>query len=429
LAGHGKTIGQLLHHRHNKEEKGMTNLHNHIKSITLLTGSLLCLWGLPANGGILVQCPGDADGTADWTGGETQPANTKCMHVGSGDGFVTMADGKLQYMFGFTDLTGIPTNVETGTADILEAGELAANFPAPPILLDEGDEFYLTLTNVGLLMRPDLFDPHTIHFHGFPQASAIFDGVPDVGISINMGSSLTYYYKLNDPGTYMYHCHVEATEHMQMGMIGSLYIRAGQNGESYTYNGKTYTMFVYNDGDGSTGYDREYPIQVNSFDSAFHDASINVQPLPFALMTDNYPLINGRGYPDTVNPDPLPPPEENGGKTSQYENSLITASPGESVLLRISNVNVTRFYTLATLGIRMRIVGKDAKILRGPDGKDLYYKTSSVTLGGGETIDAILDIPADTAPGTTYFLYTTNLNYLSNDAEQFGGMMTEIRIN
>lgn len=394
-----------------------------------MAGVLLCLGGLPAHGGILVQCPGDADGSADWAGGETQPANTKCLHLSSGDGFVTMADGKLQYIFGFSNLTGIPANVETGTADILAAGSLAANFPAPSIVLDEGDDVYLTLTNIGMLNRPDLFDAHSVHFHGFPQSSAIFDGLPDSGVSINMGSSLTYYYKPSDPGTYMYHCHVEAAEHMQMGMLGSLYVRAGQNGETHNYNGRNFTMFAYNDGDGSTGYDKEYPIQIGSFDSAFHDASIDVQPLPFATMFDNYPMLNGRGYPDTVNPDPLTPPVENGDKPSQNESTLITASPGESVLLRISNLNVTRLYTLATLGISMRIVGKDAKQLRGPDGKDLSYKTSSITLGGGESTDAILDIPAETTPGTTYFLYTTNLNYLSNDAEQFGGMMTEIRIN
>jgi len=32
-------------------------------------------------------------------------------------------------------------------------------------------------------------------------------------------------------------------------------------------------------------------------------------------------------------------------------------------------------------------------------------------------------------PAGTYFLYATNLNFLSNDAEDFGGMMTEIVIN
>ena len=56
---------------------------------------------------------------------------------------------------------------------------LAANFPAPTIALNEGDEFYLSLTNVGMVIRPDLFDPHTVHWHGFPTPSPIFDGLPE----------------------------------------------------------------------------------------------------------------------------------------------------------------------------------------------------------------------------------------------------------
>ena len=75
----------------------------------------------------------------------------------------------------------------------------------------------------------------------------------------------------------------------------------------------------------------------------------------------------------------------------------------------------------------MRVVGTGARLLRGPDGKDTSYLTSSVTLGGGETVDVILDT-ADIEPGT-YFLYTTNLNFLSNDKEDFGGIMTEIIIH
>ena len=41
--------------------------------------------------------------------------------------------------------------------------------------------------------------------------------------------------------------------------------------------------------------------------------------------------------------------------------------------------------------------------------------------------DVILET-TDIASGT-YFLYTSNLNYLSNNTEDFGGMMTEIVIN
>ena len=66
-------------------------------------------------------------------------------------------------------------------------------------------------------------------------------------------------------------------------------------------------------------------------------------------------------------------------------------------LLRISNLAITRFYTLQSLGIPMHVVGKDAKLLRGPNGDDLYYDTNSVTVGGGESFDVILDTSGVTA--------------------------------
>jgi FtsP/CotA-like multicopper oxidase with cupredoxin domain len=397
-----------------------------------------------------VQCPGDLNGDAIIDVPDPARPTAKCMHLTSGDGYVTMADGLVMYIFGFADATG------WNPANVMTDGILAAAYPGPIIAIDEGDEFYLSLSNVGMLVRPDLFDPHTVHWHGFPQASTVFDGLPESGLAINMGATLTYYYNVRDPGTYMYHCHVEATEHMQMGMLANLYVRAAQNKTGCADMSCPVAQlggnldptaplgYAYNDGDGSTGYDVEVPIQMSSFDSAFHYASENVQPLPFALMRDDYPMLNGRGYPDTVVAGALPPPNrsgvpgesENGDIVSQYEDALITAMPGQKVLLRISNISITRYYTLQTLGLQMTVVGRDAKLLRGPSpdggitpGKNLYYETNSVSLGGGETNDVIIQIPADAAPGDTYFLYTSNLNFLSNGDEEFGGMMTEIRVS
>lgn len=412
-------------------------------SLSTLVGLLFFSGAATAFGGVNVQCPTDTKGDAV----STNP-DTVCLHLAAGDGFAYMADRKSSYIFGFVDVSGMRTNTQKQKDRVVKKAILANQWPAPTIELNEGQEFYLSLTNVGMIIRPDLFDPHTVHFHGYPESSTVFDGLPESGVSINMGSTLTYYYKLNDPGTYMYHCHVEATEHMQMGMLGNLYIKPLQNGESHTYDGKTYTQFAYNDGDGSTGYDVEYPIQLGSFDGAFHDASESVQPLPFALMRDNYPMINGRGYPDSADPrtdgNPHPiydpsgtlsafdtPPQSGADSiqipTAQPVSSLIKASVGDRILLRISNLAITRYYTLQTNGIKMNVVGRDAKLLRAPNGDDLYYKTNSVTLGGGESVDVILDTTGVT-PGT-YVLYTSNLNYLSNDTDQFGGMMTEIVIN
>jgi hypothetical protein len=372
-----------------------------------------------------VQCPGDTDGDAI-IDIEDPTRQIKCVHLGAGDGFARMADGRELYGFSFSDLTGVPANVA------IDRGILDAQFPAPTLVFNENDEVYLTLTNVGMLIRPDLFDPHTVHFHGFPNASSTFDGVPESSISINGGFSLTYYYNVVEPGTFMYHCHVEAAEHMQMGMLGNLYVHPAQNGQ--VFGG--YDTFVYNDEDGSTGYDVEVPIQIGSFDAAFHDASLLVQPLPFADMHDDYQLLNGRGYPDTTLDGPLPVvpggDKESAGVTSsntssQVVNTVVTATVGDKILLRISNLNVTQYYTLATTGLTMQVVGTGAHILRGPGGTDLYYETSSVTLGGGEAVDVLIDTTG-VAPGT-YLLYSTNLNELSNGTEDFGGMMTEIVIN
>lgn len=400
----------------------------------VIAGAVFSYAGI-ASATVYSQCPGDLNAN----GTNTDPGEVSdaiCMHLTGGDGYIKMADERPLYMFGFGDLTGTPDD------QVMNKGILAAEFPAPNIELKQGDEFYLTLSNVGMIMRPDLFDPHTVHFHGFPNASAIFDGLPDTTVSINMGASLTYYYNVQEPGTYMYHCHVEATEHMQMGMLGNLFVRPAQDGTAIADpdgSGRIYDKFVYNDGDGSTGYDIEVPLQIGSFDAAFHDASESTQPLPFAEMKDDYPMLNGRGYPDTVQTtipsvsDYLDPgiPFQAGLET-QPENSLIVADQGQKVLLRISNLNVTRFYSLNTLGIPMQVVGIGAKQHVGPgttvnDRKKLYYKTHSVTLGGGEAIDVLLDT-ADVAPGK-YYLYTGNLNYLSNGAEDFGGMMTEIIVN
>ena len=389
----------------------------------------------PASAQVLIQCPCDhnndgdcedvkTNGPPDSRYDEPQDAidmNVQCMHLTGGDGFATMADGYPQYIFSFADVTGVPE------ADVMSAGTLAAAWPAPAIVVDEGKDFYLSLTKVGMVIRPDLFDPHTVHFHGFPQSSSVFDGLPESGISINMGATLTYFYHLVEPGTYMYHCHVEATEHMQMGMLGNLYVRAAQNGTPLgsCAGGAPCTQFVYNDGDGSTGFDVEYPIQLGSFDPDFHDASWTVQPLPFADMWDRYPMINGRGYPDTINPGPLDAPAENGGIESQVESSLITASAGQKVLLRLSNLNITEVHTLMSPSIPMRVVGVDAKQLRSTTGENLDYVTNSVTMGGGMSYDVILDT---TGLDGDYYLYAANLQHLANFDEDAptGGMMTKI---
>jgi hypothetical protein len=475
----------------------------------------------------------------------------------------------------------------TDPAAIMNTAVINGNIPAPEIAFDEDDELFLTLTNVGMIMRPDLFEQHTVHFHGYPNAASFYDGVPDASLAINIGASFSYYYLAPDAGTYFWHCHITPPEHLQMGMVGQLFVRPRQNrlppgvdvyntvtgsgklgattngafgtptglsqqsdlrtacntgegtntaGQSNLYAGTAGSTaapdilcsvpspaadtgfvhqagykYVYNDGDGSTRYDVDVPIQMHGFDPNFHFVGMTFNPEGFADMKDKYFLLNGRSYPDTVgvvqastvavggyvpagetahpcaqstssagtnpyaipctipipttwsggipsaaaatNPDPVSNAIMTQGsdanqRPEQPMPSLVVLSQTGSVdgagnatpqraALRLVNLSVTEYHTLASLSIPLHVVGWNAKMLRDEAGNNLGYYTNSVTIGGGESMDAILDACAvrtgppnytctTPVPTGTYFIYSPNLDHLSNDAENFGGMMTEV---
>ena len=362
---------------------------------------------------------------------------------------------------------------------IMDVGVMNGNLPAPLMAINEDDEFFLTLTNVGMIMRPDLFEQHTVHFHGYPNASAFYDGVPDASVAINIGASFTYYYLSPDAGTYFWHCHITPPEHLQMGMVGQLYVRPRQDrvpagGGLYAarqqqdldlrtacvsandilcsnplpatanaVNRAATGRYAYNDGDGSTFYNVDYPIQIHGFDPNFHFVGMTFNPEGFADMKDKFFLLNGRSYPDTVSAGPLQTQTADGvNHFSQPLPAIINITAGQRALLRISDLDTSEYQTLASLGIPMQVIGYNAKLLRDQAGNNLYYTTNSITLAGGESLDVILDTctvratPADpssacTTPMATgtYYLYTPNLDHLSNDAENFGGLMTEVHVN
>jgi FtsP/CotA-like multicopper oxidase with cupredoxin domain len=142
--------------------------------------------------------------------------------------------------------------------------------------------------------------------------------------------------------------------------------------------------------------------------------------------------LNGRSYPDTVTAGPLATMTTDGSMHySQPLPSIINIPAGGKALLRISDLDVTEYQTLASLGIPMKVVGINAKLLRDQSGNNLYYNTNSITMAGGESMDVILDASDTTKypQGSVFYLYTPNLDHLSNDAENFGGLMTEVRIN
>lgn len=318
------------------------------------------------------------------------------------DGWITMPDGSKHYIFGFVDITGVDE-------DEIYTYRGKAELPAPLLDVNEGDDVHLKLTNIGLPQRPDLDDSHTVHFHGFPQQIPLYDGVPEASVAVPVGRHFTYFYKPRDPGTYMYHCHFEPVEHIQMGMVGPVIVRP-QIEHDPAYAGR---RFAYNHPD--TEYDREYFVFLTELDPVAHDRIANVQEYDWTEYRPQYWLLNGRSYPDTAKDgDALP---------RQPYPARIRANAGETVLLRCVNLGYQQ-HAIEILGIPLRIVGLDAQRLRGLGGEDLTRTRNSIYLAGGQTADVIFTAPA---PGR-YPLYNRVYHRNTNAGAAPGGMLTEVHV-
>jgi len=331
------------------------------------------------------------------------------------------------YIFGFRNVTGL-------SPALVAAQKMKAQHVAPLFWVNQDAEFHVMLENLGLQIRPDLVDPHTIHWHGFRDAIPYFDGEPHGSLSVPINKTFTYVYRPHEPGTYMYHCHVEDVEHVHQGMTGLVFVRPASN-PNWAYD------------DISTAFDREFAMLLTEVWAEAHWADAHIQLPEWSDYHVDFGLLNGRVYPDTLAPngggnDPvtgdLIPPE--GRPELQYQpySSLIRCNAGDEVLLRFANLGFTP-QTMTLTGIKMRVVGEDATPRRGRGGVDTSYWTSSISMYPGASYDAIFTAPAFDALAPTatdgvgtynpYLLY--NRSYVRSnklDPSGYGGQMTEVRV-
>jgi FtsP/CotA-like multicopper oxidase with cupredoxin domain len=232
----------------------------------------------------------------------------------------------------------------------------------------------------------------------------------------------------------MYHCHFEDVEHVQMGMTGMLFVRPIQNGNTTLYRSGKY---AYNDGDGSTGYDREFGFMLNEIFVEGHYRDAHIQTTDWTDFNASFATMNGRTYPDTVKPNGNPLVSTAGRLRYQPISSLITANAGERVLLRLSSLGYES-HTMTVDAFPLTIVGKDAALLKNGSVRN-YITTNSVDVSPGESRDVIFTAPAYAAgvPGgtdahgryNTYLFYDRNFHDSGNaGGPGLGGMTTEIRV-
>jgi FtsP/CotA-like multicopper oxidase with cupredoxin domain len=343
------------------------------------------------------------------------------------------------YIFGFRNVTGL-TDAQR------QNQKMKAQHNAPFFWVNQEADFRVQLTNLGLQMRPDLTDAHTLHWHGFRNVIPFYDGEPTGSVSVMVGQKFTYVYKPHDPGTYMYHCHVEDIEHVTMGMNGLVFVHPLQNGDTSFYPSGRY---AYNDGDGSTGYDREYPMFLSEIWLEGHWNDAHIQESQWYNFKADFSLLNGRVYPYTLLPNSpldgtaltnaltiktddngdLIPPAGHPELQYQPHSALVTCNEGERVLLRFASLGF-REASMTLAGIPLKVVGRDATPMKGRDGTDTSYVTDTLLIGAGESYDAIFTAPAYQGPGEydTYVLYNRRYTQDDDTADGTQGQRTEVRV-
>ena len=95
--------------------------------------------------------------------------------------------------------------------------------PGPTVIADEGDL-------VRIIMRNRSKNNHTIHIHGPTVIRYDHDGTMNVAqVPVKPDQEFTYEFVASPVGTHIYHCHVNANEHMDMGLYGAIIIHSKNN--------------------------------------------------------------------------------------------------------------------------------------------------------------------------------------------------------
>ena len=201
--------------------------------------------------------------------------------------------------------------------------------PSPSIRVEQGDKVFITLEN-------SHYFPHSIHFHGVDhpfqkQNGEGNDGVPQTSNKLTMpGKLFTYELTPRQPGTMIYHCHVQAHTHILMGLIGMFIVEENQpNNWVQTFN--IGASFVRHSSVAvKKQYSQEYDLQYQDIDRELHNiiqkgndsrllAKAYNREYNITERSPEYFILNGRSFPYTL------------------RESLIVVKPEEKVKLRVFN--------------------------------------------------------------------------------------------
>jgi FtsP/CotA-like multicopper oxidase with cupredoxin domain len=176
--------------------------------------------------------------------------------------------------------------------------------PGPTIYCNEGDTIDLFTINISQGAG------HTIHPHGMDVPQNM-DGVHETSFEIEHMMDTNLVWVATYAGTYIYHCHMASVLHVQMGMYGSIVVRAA-GGVKAAYT-------------GGPAFHKDYLWLMSEMDSYWHDsipgAAFMEDDFQVPPYEPDYFLVNGLSETELVD-----------------SSVAIKAMVGESVFLRLSNI-------------------------------------------------------------------------------------------
>jgi FtsP/CotA-like multicopper oxidase with cupredoxin domain len=214
--------------------------------------------------------------------------------------------------------------------------------PGPTIEAIEGERIRVYVTN-------ELPEPTTVHWHGLVLPNGM-DGVGGLNQPyIRPGETFRYEFTLTQPGTFMYHPHVDEMTQMGMGLMG---------------------MFVVHPRDGQHRVDRDFAIMLSEWMVPVGTR----RPDPREMTDFNVLTLNSKAFPGT---DPL------------------IVATGERVRIRFGNLSATHNHPIHLHGFSFRVTGTDGG--RIADSAQWPETTVLVPTGSTRDIEFVADAPGDWA--------------------------------
>lgn len=206
--------------------------------------------------------------------------------------------------------------------------------PGPTLIANEGDSVHIDLWNVSQGA------PHTIHLHGL-DVDQPNDGVPHLSFDVAHFEHGFYHFKAPHAGTYLYHCHVVSTIHVQAGMYGLIIIKPS-DGSNTTWN-------------GGFPYTEEHSYFLSEIDTAWHtdevllhdhDTSLTIHLVEIPKFDPQFFLINGFSDQQLID-----------------ENVVFHSKVNQTDYVRLANIGYCGTRVIFPPGLNAKIISSDGRPL------------------------------------------------------------------